>query len=167
MALLAKGSKKGSDQAKVVLFLGDADRFLAQVQNAISVGENQQANMKLAAEERKALRGTAAFEDGTDRDTQHYYRGQRLDKKPWYQRGDFYYRITKMDVKFTGHDNMLDPNFANQGGAGTVEGVGGAEDAVAMKIKTLRDAQAKVQKLQKACQDALFGAGKGEAGITG
>jgi hypothetical protein len=167
MALLARGGKKGSNQAKVVLFLGDADRFLAQVQNAISVGENQQANMKQAAEDRKALRGTAAFEDGTDRDTQHYYRGQKLGKKPWHHHGEFYYQITRMDVKFTAHDNMLDPNFANQGGAGTVEGAGGADDAVATKIKTLKDAQAKVQKLQKACQDALFGAGKGEAGING
>ena len=44
---------------------------------------------------------------------------------------------------------------------------GGKGSSRSDRDKTLKDAQAKVQKLQKACQDALFGAGKGEAGITG
>jgi hypothetical protein len=169
MAKLAKGGKKGSDQAKVVLFLTDSDRFLAQVENAIGVGENQQANMKQAAEDRKNLRGTAApyDADGKDRSTQHYYRCSITGKKPWHVSGTNYYQMTRMDVKFTDHDNMLDPNALNQGGAGTVEGVGGAADSVAGKIKVLKDARTKIKQLQKACQDALFGKGKGEAGING
>ena len=164
-----KGGKKGSDQAKVVLFLADADRFLAQVENAISVGVNQQTNMEIAAKDRKKLRGTDAPYDADeeDRSTQHYYRCSVSGKKPWHEWGTNYYNITRMDVKFTGHDNVADPNVLNQGGAGTIEGVGGAADSVANKIQALKTAQAKVKKLQTACQDALFGKGKGEAGLNG
>jgi hypothetical protein len=169
-AHLATQGKKGQDQAKGILFLTDADRFLAQAENAIDVGENQQANLQKAAEDRKSLRGTDAnIGDDKDRETQHYYKLSTLGPKPWNVSGKFYYRAERLDVKFTGSGatDPNDPNAWNQGGAGTVEGVGSADDAVANRIQQLKDWKTKVAALRTAVQDALFGKGKGAPIVNG
>lgn len=168
MEKLSKGGgKKGSDQAKIVVFLTDADRFLAQVDNAIGVGKNQQANMAQAADDRKSLRGThAGLEGDGDLNTQRYYQCTKLGKKPWNVSGDYWYSTPPVYVEFN-KTGFVDANAVTQGGAGTVEGVGGAGDSVAGKIKVLETWKAKIKQLQTACQDALFGKGKGEAGLNG
>jgi len=161
MAELNKGGKKGKDQAKGVLFLSDADRFLAQVTNAITSGENQQANVKSAADQRKSLRGTTnTIEAEPDRATQKYYTGEKF-KLP----GKIYgtndaWRIHAVDVTFGGgafgtYDGIV------QGGSGSVEGGAGAGEGIASKIKILRDAKAQVVKLQSSIQRVLGTGGPG------
>ncbi len=161
MAELAKGGKKGKDQAKGVLFLTDADRFLAQVTNAITSGENQQANVIKAAEQRKGLRGTTStIEAEKDRKTQKYFTGEKYKVPGTIYGTNDAYRIHAVDVTFTGgswgtHDGIV------QGGAGTVEGGAGAADGVTGKLKILTDAKTQVANLQKKIQSVLGTGGPG------
>lgn len=155
MAELNKGGKKGKDQAKAVLFLGDADRFLAQVNNAIAVGENQQKNLKDAALDRKKLRGTTGtVENEPDRQTQVYFRCQKTVTagKLWGTNNHF--KLEKVDVAFQ-NSGGFGENDINQGGGGSVEGTGSAEDGVKRKIDVLVQAKEQVTKLQGQVQGSL------------
>jgi hypothetical protein len=161
MAELNKQGKKGKDQAKAVLFLTDADRFLAQVTNAISVGENQQTNLKQAAQDRKALRGTtAAIEGGTDSQTQYYFRCHKTTVPGRLWGTNTTYKLDKVDVTFQ-DSGGFGANDINQGGAGTVEGTGSANDEVATRIQTLKNAKQQVAALQSKLQGALGLGGPG------
>ncbi len=161
--LSSKGGKTGKNQAKGVLFLSDSDKFLAQVRTAISVGENQQQNLKQAAADRKKLRGTEAItEGGKDQQNQYYFRCAKtvVPGKLWGTNNT--YKLEKVFVSF--QDNgMTGNNMYNQGGAGTVEGTGGAGDEVANKIATLKKAQEQVTTLQSKVQASI---GVGPAGLN-
>ncbi len=147
MAVLNKGGAKGKSQARSVMFLTDADRFLAQVEAAISAGNNQQSNVKQAAADRQSLRGTEkVMGDAKDAASQFYYRCTKLDDKN--------YKLDKVFVTFT-------DNGQTQGGRGTIEGVGGAADDVANKVKALVMARDEVKELQKQVQASL-GLGEGQ-----
>jgi hypothetical protein len=163
MAELSKGGgAKGKDQAKAVLFLTDSDRFLAQVNNAISIGDNQQANLKQAATDRKSLRGTtAAVEGGKDSKTQFYYRVSKIQVPGKIYGTNDAYQLHKVDVTF--QDGGMGVNGINQGGAGSVEGTGSADDEVARKVELLKKAKDQVTVLQKKVQAAL---GMGAAGVN-
>lgn len=151
-ALNASG-KKGQDQAKGVMFLGDADTFLAQVGNAIATGENQQKNLKSAALDRKNLRGTSGIEGEPDRKAQVYWRCQKSTTT-----GTFWdstaFKPERVFVTFTTGAGM-DWNALVQGGTGTVEGDGSAEDVVAHKIEQLKTKRTQVTNLQAKVQKAL------------
>ena len=151
-ALNASG-KKGKDQAKGVMFLGDADTFLAQVGNAIATGENQQKNLKSAARDRKDLRGTSGVEGEPDRKAQLYWRCQKTTTT-----GTFWnstaFKPERVFVTFT-NSGAMDWNALVQGGSGTVEGDGSADDIVARKIEQLKDKRTQVANLQAKVQKAL------------
>jgi len=163
MAQLAKGGgKKGKDQSKAVLFLTDADRFLAQATNAITNGMNQQSNAKDAANDRKKLRGTThTIEAEPDRQIQKYWKATKtkVPGKLWGTNDSFH--LQSVDVTFTGSGSGFDYNDIVQGGKGTVEGTGGAEDGVAKKLETLTKAKTQIQELQKKVQAALGLGGPG------
>jgi hypothetical protein len=153
--LTTKGGKKGKEQAKGVLFLTDADRFLAQVQNSISVGKNQQANLEQAKTDRQSLRGrTASVEGGKDSQSQFYFRCTKstVPGKVWGTNN--FFKLEKVFVTFQDSGSFGDNDIV-QGGAGSVEGTGSADDVVAKKIKTLTKAQEQVTQLQIKVQNAL------------
>jgi hypothetical protein len=154
MENLSKQGKKGQNQAKGVLFLGDADRFLAQVETSIAVGENQQENLQKAATHRKELRGTHISEGGNYLQSQYYFRCHKttVPGKLWGTNN--YFKLHKVYVTFqdTGEFGV---NDINQGGAGSVEGVGSASDEVAKKIAELKKAKKQVQQLQGKVQSSL------------
>ncbi len=155
MEELNKGGKKGKDQAKGVLFLTDADRFLAQVENAISVGKNQQENLKQAASDRKTLRGTtAAVEGGQDSQSQYYFRCTKTTVPGKIYGTNDLFKLDKVFVTFQ-DSGGFGQNDINQGGAGTVEGTGSASDEVAKKIDVLTKAKDQVTVLQTKVQGAL------------
>jgi hypothetical protein len=164
IAELNKEGPKGQDQAKGVLFLTDADRFLAQVQDAIAVGRNQQSNLRDAARDRKALRGTnAALEGGKDSLTQYYYRVIKITVPGRIYGTNDLYKLQRVDVTFQNTDLNPDYNNVVQGGAGSVEGVGSADDSVASKIEVLTKAQEQVKAFQTKIQTAL---GVGAPGLN-
>jgi hypothetical protein len=163
MALLEKsGGPTGKKQSRAVLFLSDADRFLAQVETAISAGKNQQDNLKSAAEDRKKLRGTSAAlgekgvgKDNEEASTQQYYRCHKQESKGMLWGTNTTYRLERVFVRFQ------DNGTVHQGGAGTIEGHGSTEDEVFKKIETLKKAKAEVQQLQTRVQNALGLGGPG------
>lgn len=155
MAALNKGGgAKGKQQARAVMFLTDADRFLAQVETAISAGKNQQENLKLAANDRKSLRGTSAANgeagvDGKEQATAKYYRCTELKTKGVLWGENTQYKLDRVWVQFNDNGTL------HQGGKGTIEGAGSVDDEVAHKIETLKAAKAQVQKLQSNLQSSL------------
>lgn len=160
MAALSKQGAKGRKQAKAVLFLSDADKFLAQAKNAISVGKHQQTNLKRAAEKRKGLRGTTEAYDGKYRKTQTYYRCHKTTSEGTVWGTNDHYRLTKVDVTLGGSGGF-GYNDRVQGGRGSVEGAGGAGDVIAQQIKTLENQQKQVQALQSKVQSSLGVGGPG------
>jgi hypothetical protein len=139
-----------------VLFLSDADRFLAQATNAIALGANQQSTAGEAAGDRRKLRGTSAASDGGPNAAAVRYWKVRKTKFPgtfWGKNDGFQYQA--VDVTFTGHGSGFDHNDAVQGGGGAVEGTGGAIEVVARKLQVLQVARTEVQALQQQIQDAL------------
>ena len=155
MAQLNKGGKKGKDQAKGVLFLADADKFLAQVNNAIAVGDNQQKNLAEAAKDRKALRGTTnTIENEPDRQTQTYFRCHKTTSPGMIYGTNDHFRLERVDVTFQ-NSGGFGANDINQGGAGSVEGAGGAGDSVKTKLDVLKKAKDEVSKLQQKVQGSL------------
>lgn len=164
MAVLNKGGAKGKKQARSVLFLTDADRFLAQVETAISSGKNQQSNLKGAAEDRRGLRGTSAAlgekgvgPNGEEAANQYYYRCSKIETKGVIYGTNTQFKLDRVFVKFQ------DNGTIHQGGKGTIEGAGSADDEVAVKIKTLEMAKKQVQALQSQVQSAL---GLGAPGLN-
>jgi len=156
MATLNKGGSKGKKQARSVMFLTDADRFLAQVETAISAGKNQQSNLKGAAEDRRGLRGTSAAlgekgvgPNGEEAANQFYYRCSKIETKGVIYGTNTQYKLDRVFVKFQDNGTL------HQGGKGTIEGTGSADDEVAVKIKTLETAKKQVQALQTQVQSAL------------
>jgi Domain of unknown function (DUF4157) len=161
--LTKKGEKRGKNQARSILFLTDADRFLAQVRNAISNGRNQQSNAKDASGARKKLRGSSAnIEIGDDNPTQKYWRAKKRVTKGTLWGTRDYYELFSVSVTFNNSSNF-DYNDIVQGGEGMIEGAGGVEDSVAKKIIVLEQTQTQVQQLQSKIQSAL---GLGEPGIN-
>lgn len=159
MKLLNKGGAKGKKQARAVLFLADADRFLAQVETALSAGRNQQQNLKLAAVDRRSLRGTSKAlgekgvpgDDGNEVEAsnQYYYRCTKIVSPGLIYGTNTTYKLDKVFVKFQ------DNGTIHQGGKGTIEGAGSADDEVANKIKTLETAKLQVRDLQVKLQGSL------------
>jgi hypothetical protein len=164
MAALEKKGGKGKQQAKAVLFLSDADKFLAQAKNAIAVGKHQQTNLKDAAERRKGLRGTSDTLEGTHRETKTYYTCKKTTSEGTLWGKNDHYQLTKVDVELGGTGNMESPNELVQGGQGNVEGVGGAGDVVARQIKTLEENEKQAKVMQANVQNAL---GVGAPGVNG
>lgn len=162
MEELNKGGKKGKQQATAVLFLSDADQFLAQVDNAISVGKNQQANLKQAATDRKKLRGTTNEAGVDNQNTQYYYRCYKTTVPGRLWGTNDIFKLQKVDVTFQ-DSGGFGKNDINQGGAGSVEGTGSADDEVARKVKLLETARDQVKAFQKQIQQAT---GMGEAGVN-
>jgi hypothetical protein len=151
MAELNKGGKKGKNQAKGIMFVSDADRFLAQVENTIAVGDQQQDNLKKAAADRKNLRGTTStLENEPDRKTQTYWecRHQKVPGRLWGTND--HYSIRKVRVEF--RDDFGNPN---QGGRGSVEGTGGAGDEVKRKLEVLKKAKTQVTQFRAKIQSSL------------
>ncbi|CAN5309155.1 hypothetical protein BH11MYX1_BH11MYX1_08870 [soil metagenome] len=163
MAVLNKGGAKGKKQARSVLFLTDADRFLAQVEMAISAGRNQQVNLKNAAADRRGLRGTSAAnheqgdDAGAEAGSQYYYRCSRIESKGVIYGTNTTYKLDRVFVRFQDNGTL------HQGGKGTIEGAGSADDEVALKITTLQTAKKQVQDLQTKIQTAL---GLGAPGLN-
>ncbi len=156
------GSKKGKDQATAVLFLTDADRFLAQATNAISTGKNQQENAKRAAGDRQKLRGTSEnLEGGPGNLTQKYWTAEKFEKKGvlWDSKE---FRLHPHNVTFSG-DVPGEFGDVTQGGEGTVEGAGGTGDVMAMSLARLEKAKAEVERLRTQVQAQL---GLGGPGIN-
>jgi len=160
MAALSKKGAKGKKQAKAVLFLSDADRFLAQVRNAISVGHHQQKQLEQAADQRKSLRGSVGAYDGQSNATQVYYQCRKMKTKGRLWGTNNYFRLTKVDVSFS-DGGGLGYNDRVQGGQGSVEGVGGASDVVAQNIKQLEERQKEVKAMQTKVQTSLGVGGPG------
>jgi len=161
MEELNKAGPTGKNQARGVLFVTDADRFLAQAENAISVGKNQQANLKNAADDRKALRGTTAvLEGGKDAAAQYYYRCHKTSVPGMLWGTNNTYRLEKVFVTFQ-DSGGFGVNDINQGGAGSVEGTGSAHDEVANKLETLESARTQVKELQAKVQGSLGLGGPG------
>jgi hypothetical protein len=136
------------------MFLTDADRFLAQVECALSAGKNQQENQKLAADDRKKLRGTQSGEKpGGEVTNKYYYKCDKIVTPGMIYGTNTQYSLRQVFVTFQ------DNGTSHQGGTGTAE-----NDEVALKIATLTRAKQEVRDLQVKIQTSL---GLGEAPING
>jgi Domain of unknown function (DUF4157) len=154
MQLLNKSGAKGQKQARAVMFLTDADRFMAQVESALSAGKHQQANQTLAAEDRKKLRGTQTGEQtGGEVTNKFYYKCEKIVTPGMIYGTNTQYSLRKVFVQFQ------DNGTTHQGGKGTAE-----NDEVALKIATLTRAKEEVRALQVNIQKAL---NLGEPSING
>jgi hypothetical protein len=144
------GTPKAKSQAKGIVFLTDADLFMARATGTISLGEKQQANMKSAIADRKKIRGAPTESDGPS--SMYYYRGQRVERV-----GTDTYRLERVCVTFRDHLG-IDPTNINdvvQGGQGTAEGTGSAQQVVATNIETLKAARKEIQGFQGQLESGL------------